>query len=354
MPQPPSSPRGVTAYILIAIALIALALLSWKLRDVLVIAFGGIVLAAVLRAAAVPLGRVTGLSDRWNLAVVVVGLMIIAGLLSWLFGNQTAKQIAELSERLPSAAVQVQEWLEATPVGRVIVNSLQQTAENADMLTQAGVLAAGLVGGIGHLLLVIVVGIYLAANPKLYREGSLRLLPPERRPQVRSAMTDAGDSLRKWIIAQLLAMLGVGLLTAGGLALVGVPLALSLGLLAGLLEFVPVVGPIVAAIPGLLVAFSEGPTTALYALGVYVVVQQVESNIITPLVQRWAVKLPPVIALLSVVAFGLLFGIPGIIFATPIAVVVTALVRHLYVEDTLENGHPRGKSSGAGRKAAPP
>jgi predicted PurR-regulated permease PerM len=109
-----------------------------------------------------------------------------------------------------------------------------------------------------------------------------------------------------------------------------------------LFEFVPVVGPIVSAVPGVLLAFSKGPETAVYATLVYIAVQQIESNVLTPLIQRWAVELPPVIALLSIVVCGLLFGVMGVIFATPIAVVVMAMVQHLYVEDTLEkNSGPK-------------
>jgi predicted PurR-regulated permease PerM len=138
-------------------------------------------------------------------------------------------------------------------------------------------------------------------------------------------------------------MVAVGVMTGIGLALLRVPLSLSLGLLAGLFEFVPVVGPIAAAVPGVLLAFAAGPQTAFYVLVLYVVVQQIESNILTPLIQRWAVELPPVIALLSIVACGLLFGPMGVIFATPMAVVVMAMVQHLYVEDTLENGRAEPK-----------
>jgi predicted PurR-regulated permease PerM len=125
-----------------------------------------------------------------------------------------------------------------------------------------------------------------------------------------------------------------------------VPLALLLGTMAALLEFVPVVGPIVFTIPGLLVAVTQGAHMVWYVLLVYVAVQQLESNILIPLLQRWAVRLPPVISLLSVLAGGLLFGVMGVVFATPAAVVVTVLVKHLYVEDTLE--HPRGPAPPAG------
>ena len=130
------------------------------------------------------------------------------------------------------------------------------------------------------------------------------------------------------------------MLTGSALAVLGMPLAMSLGVVAGILEFIPVIGPILAAVPGVLLAFSKGPEMALYVTLVYIAVQQIESNVITPLVQRWAVRLPPVIGLLAVVACGLLFGVLGVVFAMPIAVVVMVMVKKLYVEDTLERRAP--------------
>jgi predicted PurR-regulated permease PerM len=124
------------------------------------------------------------------------------------------------------------------------------------------------------------------------------------------------------------------------MGVLGVPLALSLGVTAAILEFIPVIGPIVAAVPAILLAFSKGPEMAFYVTLIYIAVQQIESNIITPLVQRWAVRLPPVIGLLAIVACGLLFGVLGVVFAMPIAVVVMVLVKKLYVEDTLERNAP--------------
>lgn len=334
-PAPTASPNPTRA-ILIAIALVGLTLLLWKIVDALVIAFGGIVLAAVLRALAGPVGRWTGLSARWSVALVVVGLIVFFVLLGWLFGAQAARQFAELRAQLPEAVEKFQGWLERSGPGKALVDAVEDATGNGKMFSQFGLAAGATLGGIGNLLLILFLGIYFAADPGLYRRGALRLFPPSRREQVGSALDDAGDALRKWLVAQLVIMLGVGILTSIGLAIAGVPLALLLGVLAGLLEFVPVVGPIVAAIPGLLLAFAAGPTTALYAAIVYVVVQQIESNVLTPLVQRWAVELPPVVALLSIVMFGLLFGVMGVVFATPLAVVTMALVQHLYVEDTLE------------------
>lgn len=339
---------NVTHSILIAIALVAVATVLWLIVDALVIGFGAIVFATVLRAISEPLQRKTGWSERWSVIAAVVGLVILAALLCWLFGAQTAHEFAELRERLPAATEKFKTWLERWPAGQAAINAVKQATGNGEALSNLGSIAGAALAGVGNLLLILFAGIYFALDPKLYRNGALRLLPPARRPQVGQALDDAGTALKKWLVAQLLVMAAVGTLTGVGLALVGVPLALTLGLLMALLEFVPVIGPIAAAVPGLLLAFAKGPEVALYALLIYVAVQQVESNLITPLMQRWAVELPPVVALLSIVACGLLFGVMGVIFATPIAVVVMALVQHLYVEDTLEHHRPAAKSPGRG------
>lgn len=338
MPTTRTDNRNALRYILLAIALTAVAALLWRVREALLVGFGAIVFATVLRAIAAPLRHRLGWSDRLSVCVAVVGLLTVLGLLGWLFGAQTARQFAELREQLPGALEKLQTWVESSPAGRSLVESLQQGGGEKEGGASSGVngFVGSVFGGIGHLLVIIFAGIYFALDPALYREGALRLLPPSRRPRVRKALNDAGVALHKWLVAQLIVMLAVGAMSGVGLALIGVPLALSLGLLVGLLEFVPVVGPIAAAVPGVLLAFAKGPQVALYAVLVYTAVQQIESNLLTPLIQRWAVKLPPVVALLSIVAGGLLFGVLGVIFATPLAVVVMALVQHLYVEDTLE------------------
>lgn len=346
--SPSDQTVNVTRYILIALALVAVAALAWLVVDAIVIAFGAIVIAAVLHAFTAPLQRRTGWPRQVCLGLVLVVLAVAAGLLGWLFGAQASQQFAEMREQLPAALEKFEAWVGESQFGGLLLDGLRQSAGAEELSQRAGMVAGALAGGLGNLLLILFAGIYFAADPRLYRDGALRLLPPSRRPQVGRALDDAGDALHRWLVAQLIVMALVGLLTGVGLAAVGVPLSLSLGLLAGLLEFIPVIGPVVSAIPGVLLGFAKGPETAMYALAVYVIVQQIESNVLTPIVQRWSVDLPPVVALLSIVVCGLLFGPLGVIFATPMAVVGLALVQHLYVEDTLENGRrsrgpaPRG------------
>ncbi len=339
--SPAAVPVSITRYIIIAIALLALAMLMWKVVDVFVIAFGGMVFATILRAMAEPLAQRTALSPRMSLLVVVIVLVVSSGLMFWLFGHQAIQQFEQLRKELPAAAEKFQGWFSESRIGQVVGDSLRQAAEDGNPVSQAGLALGATIGGIGNLVLIMVVAVYFAADPPMYREGALRLLPPARRPQVRLALNEAAAALRKWLLAQFIIMVAVGTLVGVGLALLGVPLALSLGLIAGLMEFIPIVGPIVAAIPGILLAFAVGPETAIYVIIFYIGVQQIEGNVLTPLIQRWAVHLPPVVAVLSILVAGILFGILGVIFATPIAVVVMAMVKHLYVEDTLEKNRPK-------------
>lgn len=335
--KPAASTRDITRHIIVAVAILGIAAIIWTIADAFVIAFGGVVIATVLLSLSRPLGRLTGLSRRWSLTIVIVGLTMLIALFCWLFGNEVAKEIGQYQQRLPEAWQKLEVWLKGSPAGALLVNAVKQAVAGSEMLNQASALLGGLLGAAGNLLLILFMGIYFASDPTLYRDGTVRLMPLARRPQVKRALDHAGVALRKWLVAQALAMVAVGTLTGVALGIMGVPLALSLGVLAGLLEFIPLVGPIVSAVPGILLAFSQGPQMAFYAAVVYVAVQQIESDIITPLVQRWAVKLPPVLGLLAVVICGLLFGLLGVIFAVPIAVVVWVLIKDLYVEDTLEH-----------------
>jgi len=196
---------------------------------------------------------------------------------------------------------------------------------------------AGLTAGlIGHAVVIFFVGLYLAFDPDVYVRGVVRLFPINRRAEIKSALIASGDALRKWLIGQLGSMTVVGVLTGVGLAIAGVPLSLALGLVAGLLDFIPVIGPVVAIIPGIVLALSVDVHTAGWAAAVYIAVQQLENHVIVPLAQRWSVNLPPAVSVLSILTLGLLFGVPGVLFGMPLTVVLMVLIKRLYVEGALE------------------
>ena len=313
-----------------------LVLLAFRLSDLLLMLFGAVIVAVALRALALPLERHLRLSPRLAVGAAITVAVVAIGLVSWLVGDRLLAQVDDLSRKLPAALSVITNWARERAIGAALWKVWRGT--NADdvpwsSLALAATQTVSAVGGVG---LMLVVGAYLAGDPALYREGLVRLVPPAFRSQVDSALLASGHALSRWLLGQGISMLFVGSATTLGLALLGMPLALTLGLLAGALAFIPFFGPIASGVLAVLLAFMQGPEKALYVAGLCVLIQQIEGNLLMPLVQRWAVELPPVLGITAAVIFGLLFGLPGVILASPLMVVAMVLVRKLYVEGVLE------------------
>jgi predicted PurR-regulated permease PerM len=336
--------RGDQAFLrrfLMALAIGVLVLVLWRLADLWLLVFASCLLAILFRAMAEPLSRSGRLPPRAALAIVVIGLLLLAGAALWLFGAQIAAQVRLLSDALPQAWQDLERRLGDTMLGDAIRKALPEVAPEASAVMSGVGTALSLAGNaIAGALLVFVGGIYLAAQPRLYLEGILKLIPAARRALAEQSLAETGRALRLWLLGQLVAMAIVGAATSVGLALIGIPSSLALGVLAGLSDFVPVVGPIVAAIPALLIAFSQGDEAALWTLALYVGVQQIEGNILMPLIQQRVVSLPPALTLFAIVAAGTLFGVPGILLAAPLTVAAYVLVKRLYVREALDTATP--------------
>lgn len=334
-------PRNGSFRLLIASLVAAFAaFLAWQLADVLLLVFGAVIFATVLRAISRPL-IVRG---RWpaRLALAVAVVLLLGGFaaVGWLTGDRIAAQFDSLRQRLPDALQSATAWLEAYPLGVAVIDASRELAAGDVPWGRIANVASKTVGAIGAIALIVFVGIFLAADPGLYRRGLLALLPPDVRPAVDDALLASGRALERWLLGQGVSMLFVGVATAAGLAILAVPVALSLGLIAGVLAFIPFFGPIVSGALAVLFAFTQGPEQALYVAILVIAIQQVEGNLLMPFVQRWAVSLPPVLGVLAGVVFGLLLGVVGLIFATPLMVVIMVLVRKLYVERFLERRGP--------------
>ncbi len=341
-PLPASPPfRPYVARVLATLALAGLALLLWKLSDLLLVVFGAIVIGVMLHALSALLRRFVRVPQGVALALVI--LVLLAALLGllWLFGSEVAAQVDAFRERLPMAWARFQAWLQASPLGPAVRDLPDQLRSGASALAaRAGTLALSAGGGLTDAVLMIVGGIYLAAQPALYRQGLLKLLPRDRRALVDEALGDAGNALRAWLGGQMLAMAVVGTLTGLGLWLLGVPVAIGIGLLTALLDFIPIVGPIVAAIPAILLGFTVSPQVALGALLVFVAIQQIEGHVLQPLIQQRAVDLPPALLLFSLFGIGALFGPMGVVLAAPMTVAIYVLVKRLYVRGVLDTDTP--------------
>ena len=335
-PPPPAVDRQVVRTTLIVLSLAALFALAWMLRSVLVLLFAAVLIAVILRAAADGLQKRAPLPTGIALALVIVAFLGLLAIVFWLFGAQINSQMAELIARLPRAYEQFKIRIGQPDLDRQLIIQLKAMApDSGTIVSTVTTIVGGVAGTISALVLAIVGGIYLAAQPGLYRNGVLLLIPAKKRPDVDEAIELSGEALQRWLIAQLFAMAAVGLLSGLGLWAIGVPSPLALALIAGLFEFVPVAGPFLSAIPAVLLALTVGLNETLLTAGLYLLIQQIEGNVIMPIVQARSVDLPPALTLFSLVAFGLLFGIPGVLLATPLTVVAYVMVRKLYVTDAL-------------------
>lgn len=323
-------------HVLIALGLVAAALFLWRVAYALLLAFGGVLFAVFLRGLAGKIAQHSPLGMRGSLAVVGVALAAIALGAAALIGPQIAAQADELAATITRGLEQVRGYLEQTRWGREVLSSATESVPQAgDVVGAVTTLFSGGLNALLGLVLVLFTGIYFAAAPRVYSEGVVLLFPRARRQRAREVLAATHRALWSWLLGQFVVMIAVGVLTATGLLIAGVPLAVPLGLIAGLLEFIPFLGPIVAFVPVILVALAASPQTALYAALVFLVIQQLESHLLTPLVQRWAVALPPVLVIIGAIAFALVFGTLGAIFATPLLVVAVVWVKMLYLHDAL-------------------
>jgi predicted PurR-regulated permease PerM len=322
----------------IAISVLVIAATLWLALDVLLLLFGSVLLATALRGPTKAICRLPGMHEHLALFLVVAILAALFGTVGWLLAPQVASQVPQLIGSLTSSILDL-----ATRVG--FERWAEDAAQNLDF---GGLLpsTAGLVGGatgiiastfgaIANFVILFVIGLYLAANPALYVEGTTRLVPRHKRQRVRETLHVMGVALRWWFIGQLVSMSAVGALTYIGLSLLGVPLALALALLAFLLTFIPFIGPILVAFPVVLVALSQGLETALWALALYTLIEAFEGYVLTPTVQRHSVDLPPALTISAQILLGVLVGAIGIALATPLAAAGLVAVKMLYVEDVL-------------------
>ncbi len=322
----------------------------WFLSDLLLLLFGSVLFAMFLKALARQLMKF-GLSER--LALVSAGLsffLIIIGVVGF-FGAELAQQFQELAKTLSVTTSRFMQEFESGAFGEWLKN-LNPASGLQSLIPRVVAWSASVMGAFVSLALVIIGGLYIAANSRSHFNGLMTLIPPAYRANVRATFHDSGEALDRWLAGQLIAMVLVGILTGAGLWFVGVPLALALGLLAGLLNFIPYVGTLTAAIVTIVITAGQGWQVMLWAAGVMFVVQQFESYVITPFVVGRRVFITPAVGLYAIIAMGILLGPLGVLFGFPLVIVADTAIRRLYVRDALDEpidilGEPAKRSEQA-------
>ena len=337
---------------LVAATVLGLLFIGTALQ-VLLLLVAGVLLAVFFRGLGSWLSRHTPLSEGWGVLVAVVGIVAMLVGIGWLLAPRISAQWAQLSSQLPNSLGQLRQQLQQYRLGRALMEQEPSLSELKDKLmnsrgewvrrslgvasTTLGILADG--------YLILFISAFMAAQPAPYRQGIILLIPKAHRERAREVLNQLGRTLFRWLLGKLFSMLVVAVLTALGLWLLSMPLALTLALFAGLFSFIPNFGPLIGLVPALLLAFTQGPTKALYVVLLYLAVQLVESNLITPLVQRRMVALPPALVILSQVVLGVFTGSLGLILATPIVAMLLVLVKMLYIHDVLDDPQPEAAMS---------
>jgi predicted PurR-regulated permease PerM len=308
------------------IGMAALAALIVFFAQPLLVIFGGVVFAAMIDGGARLLGRVLPIRRGARIAIVLVATLVFLLWAAAFTGSQIAQQAAEMPAIIELQVQRALAWARGHGV-ELKVDDFRTMAQQ--MLTGVGPVTralGGIIGGLTTLFLLVVLGIYFAIEPRLYQRGVAWMLPGDNSGEWQETAARMGSALRRLLAGRLLGMFIEGVATWLALWVYGVPMAALLGLLTGLLAFLPNIGAPVSGALMILVGFSGGVDMGLYCIAVYVVVQTVDSNIIIPMVAKKTVDLAPAVVLGAQLVMGVMFGILGLALADPMVAMIKILL----------------------------
>lgn len=331
--------RALIAALAAASVLLGL-LFVWYAADLLMLVFAGILASILLRGFGRLLRRKTGIGRGPSLAIVTLVIVAIIAAGVWLITGRIGSQLGELWRKLPLAVENLLRYVGQFEWVRQAIDSLPSLGEllarrSSNVISRLTGVASTTLGAVINILVIVITGFYLALQPDLYSRGIKHLLPFRYRGRAGEVMSAIDNALWRWLGGRFGLMLINGGATTVGLWLLGVPLALTLGLLAGLLNFIPNFGPVIAAIPAVLIGLLQSPQQALHVALLHLAVQMVDGYVLTPLVERRSVELPPVLTITAQLLLGSAFGLIGLMLATPFTAAAMILVKMLYVEDVL-------------------
>ena len=313
---------------LIWVSVVALIGIAIYMAQALLVVFGGLVFAAIIDGGARLLERVLPIGRGWRVAIVLLLATTFIGWVVVFAGNSLAEEAAQFPELVEQQALRLLEWLRAQGV-EVNANRFTEVAEQAlggiGQLTSA---VGGIIGGFTTGFLILILGIYIAFEPNLYERGVAWMVPDHRRDAFLELASEMGQSLRRLMFGRIVGMVFEGILTWVALAAYGVPLSVLLGLLTGLLAFIPNIGAVISGLLMVLVGFSCGTDMALYCLGVYVVVQTFDGYVVIPMIARKTVDLAPALVLAGQLILGVLFGILGLALADPLLAMIKVMLQY--------------------------
>lgn len=311
--------------------IVCLLLLFRAVFSVLLLVLAGALIASFFHGLAGLIKRKTKWPKWLCMTLSIIIFILFAGSVSWFSGYRIQREAAQLAQELPQTWRHAQQKLSQTAVGR----ELLERAGGKDMQQKAREVASAFFkstfGILGDVYVVLFLGVFFTAAPELYRKGIVRLIPPKGRQKTKQILDKISGNLKKWLAGKIFAMFVVFVLTAIGLLALGFRMWLVLALIAGLLNSIPNFGPMIALIPALLLGLVQGMDTALLVSALYIVIQVLESNAITPLVQQKLVSVPPALIIITQLVVGAFSGFWGLLLATPLLLIVMVLINDIYL-----------------------
>ncbi len=314
-------------------ALIVLLILFFKATfSVFLLILAGALIAIFFRGLSDLICRKTKWKQEACLAIAVIGMILLIGGVLYLIGAKLQTQVTELSDKMPEMIDKAKATLNQNPIGKKIVEKVSSPSSMQKAESMAGTFFKSSFGVAGDIYVVLFLAIFFTVSPGVYRNGIVQLIPVKGQKKGGEVLNKLGTNLRKWLKGKIFAMTVVMILTAIALAIVGVRLWLVLAIIAGILNFIPNFGPLIAMIPAVLVALVQGPATAALVAGIYIVIQVVESNFITPMVQQRLISIPPALIISAQLLISPFAGGWGLILATPLMLIIMILTQELYIK----------------------
>lgn len=310
------------------------ALLLFKATfNVFLLILAGTLIAIFFRGLSDFIQRKTKWKENVCVAISILGTLFIVAGLFWLIGAKVQTQMTDLMETLPKTIENVKTQMNNSIVGEKIIDKLSSKNSTDKVQVFAGQFFQSTFGVFGDIYVILFIAIFFTVAPQTYIKGILQLIPLKGQDKANDVLDKLNKQLRNWLKGKLFSMFVVFILTAIGLAIIGMPLWLVLALLAGLISFIPNFGPLLALVPAVLVGLMQSPETAALVVGLYVLIQFVESNFITTLVQQKLIDMPPALIIIAQLLMGALTGGWGLILATPIIVILIVLIQELYIKE---------------------
>ena len=315
---------------LVALFIIVILLLK-STFSVLLMILAASIIALYFHGLAGLIERKIKLSHKWSMFLSIAGSFLILALLFWLIGSKVQSQVTVISEKLPTMEEQARTELNKYPLGRNFLDQI--SGQNSKkLMTSLKRLFNSTFGILGDIYVILFLSIFITADPSIYKKGIIALIPKNSKEEGEHILMELGHSLKSWFKGKLFSMAVVAVLTGIGLSVIGVPMVFGLAIIAGILNFIPNFGPIIAMVPAVLIGLTLGMNTALIIAGLYILIQMIESNLITPMIQKKLVSIPPALIIIGQLIVGSVTGYLGIILATPVVLIIMVMVKELYVK----------------------